>query len=110
MSCLWDLTAEWLREVCHDVTVEYSPAHHLLLNNARTVIHARNFLQCVLSFPPQCTKLSSNRIICRQSLREYGDHPYTVECESFTLLALSTSDGLSKEATVFYDCLPRLSC
>ena len=126
---LQDLTAEWLQEVCHDVTVEppllplngelITPSSANCSNTARSDIHARGFwgrrqgaLFDVRVFHPNAPSYRQTRVaslFCRHELKkkqEYGDRMHNVDCESLTLLVFSTFGGL--EATIFYNNLADL--
>ena len=128
---LRDLTAEWLQEVCHDVTVEppllplngelITPSSANCSNTAKADIHARGFwgrrqgaLFDVRVFHPNAPSYRQTRVASlfrRHELekkREYGDRIRSVDCGSFTPLVFSTFGGLGKEATVFYNRLADL--
>ena len=106
---LRDLIAEWLQEVCHDVTVEppllplngelITPSSANCSNTARADIHARGFwgrrqgaLFNVRVFHPNAPSYRQTRVASlfrRHELkkkREYGDRIRSVDCESFTPL------------------------
>ena len=110
---LRDLTAEWLQEVCHDVTVEppllplngelITPSSANCSNTARADIHARGFwgrrqgaLFDVRVFHPNAPSYRQTRVASlfrRHELekkREYGDRIRSVDCGSFPLLVFST--------------------
>ena len=128
---LRDLTAQWLQEVCHDVTVEppllpldgeiITPTSANCSDNARADIHTRGFwgrrqgaLFDVRVFHPNAPSYCQTRVVSlfrRHELekkREYGDRVRNVDCESFTPLVFSTFGGLGKEATIFYNRLADL--
>ena len=128
---LRDLTAQWLQEVCHDVTVEppllpldgeiITPTSANCSDNARADIHTRGFwgrrqgaLFDVRVFHPNAPSYRQTRVASlfrRHELekkREYGDRIRNVDCESFTPLVFSTFGGLGKEATIFYNHLADL--
>ena len=130
-SELRDLTAEWLQEVCHDVTVEppllplngelITPSSANCSNTARADIHARGFwgrrqgaLFNIRVFHPNTPSYRQTLVTSlfrRHELekkREYGDPIHNVDCESFTPFVFSTFGGLGKEATIFYNRLADL--
>ena len=109
---LRDLTAQWLREVCHDVTVEppLLPLDGEIITptsaNCSALFDVRVFHP---NTPSDCqTRVAS--LFRRHELekkREYGDRIRNVDCESFTPLVFSTFGGLGKEA-IFYNRLADL--
>jgi len=126
-----DLTASWLREVCHDVLKEpplqplssevVTPATANRCDDARADIHARGFwgrrqgaFFDVRVFHPNAPSYQHTSIASlfrRHELekkREYGDRIRSVEFASFTPLVFSTFGGLGREATVFYSRLADL--
>ena len=126
-----DLTAGWLQDVCHDVTIEsplipltgesITPSSANFRDNPRAGMHARGYWGRRLSeffdirvFHPNATSYFQTQVASlfrRQELekkREYGDRVRTVECGSFTPLVFSLFGGLGKEATIFYDRLADL--
>jgi len=128
---LRDLTASWLREVCHDVLIEpllqplssevVTPATANKCDDARADRYARGYwgrqqgtFFDVRVFHPntpsyQCTSIAS--LFCRHEFEkkhEYGDRIRSAEFASFTPLVFSTFGGLGREATIFYSHLADL--
>ena len=119
---LWDLTANWLQPVCHDVSVEPSllPLNGELLPVTVVIVQKLTSMQgasgagdkvhCLTLglFIPMHQVIISASLFRRHKLEkkcEYGDCTHVVDGESFTPLVFSTFGGLGKEATIFYNCL-----
>ena len=128
---LRDLTAGWLQEVCHDVTIEpplqpltgesITPGSANCNDDARADIHARGFwgrrqgaFFDIRVFHPNAPSYRHTQIgslFRRHELekkREYGDRVRNVEFGSFTPLVFSTFGSLGREATIFYSRLADL--
>ena len=120
-----DLTANLLREICHDVTTEPSllPLHgeHLryrtanTTNEARVDISARGFwtpgqkaFMDIRIFDPMAACHRDNTLDAahkrneQEKIRAYGDRIQHVDQGSFTPLVFTTSGGMGPKAKCFY--------
>ena len=128
---LRDLTADWLSQVCHDVTTEpplqplsgetVTPATAITTDDARADVHARGFWGARQSaffdirvFHPNAPSYRQTPISSiyrrheQEKKRAYGDRIRYVEAASFTPLVFSTTGGMGREATIFYSRLADL--
>jgi len=98
-----DLTAQMLREVCHDVRVEPD----LLPTGGRNFDH-RTVNTADDARAPSNRGLDLRAVHLRHGnakVREYGERIQEVDHGSFTLLVFTTTGGMAPRAATFYGIL-----